>query len=177
MCNLRSGNLSFPHAPLASQQSYHDVPRENPVKHWHDRVSSLRLQGLGEAASKLSFGMLSSGAIRQWLGVDHDTKPRGTEWTEEPRFEADAERDEVGRGGIGRGEHWQSQNSGIVTVTRPRQTGTQMSLGCCLDTSSYHSLLLDLLKLVFHDQNMCLGCWQAKYESNWSLRCTWWRAD
>ena len=26
MCNLRSGNLSFPHAPLASQQRYCDVP-------------------------------------------------------------------------------------------------------------------------------------------------------
>ena len=110
MCNLRSGNLSFPHAPLASQQSYRDVPRENPVKHWHDRVSSLRLQGLGEAASKLSFGMLSSGAIGQWLGVDRDTKPRGTEWTEEPRFEADVEREEVGRGRIGWGEQWRSHS-------------------------------------------------------------------
>ena len=71
--------------------------------------------------------------------------------------EVAAERDEVGRGGIGRGEHWQSQNSGIVTVTRPRQTGTQMSLGCCLDTSSYHSLLLDLLNSVLQPKYIPLN--------------------
>ena len=64
------------------------------------------------------------------------------------------------------GAELDEENGDEATVTRLRQTGTQMSLGCCLDTSSYHSLLLDLLKLVFHDQNMCLGCWQAKYESN-----------